>query len=132
MRALTPSIDELIHEARAYDIWVDWHRGGPKGAWWPPDTISIQHGLTDEESLTTIAHELAHVANDDPCGEDQAMENRAWRQAAEWLISPNRYAEAERTYGAHAQLIAAELGVTRYLVEVWRELHPVPQLLRVI
>lgn len=78
----------------------------------------------------TIAHELAHFANDDPCGENDAAEARAWRDAADWLIKPERYAEAERVYGPHAQLIAAELGVTKYLVEVWRELHPVrPQML---
>lgn len=77
----------------------------------------------------TIAHELAHFANDDPCGEDDAAEARAWRDAAGWLIKPQRYAEAERMYGPHAQLIAAELGVTRHLVEVWcetREPLPVP------
>jgi hypothetical protein len=29
-------------------------------------------------------------------------------------------------YGPHPQLIAAELGVTTYLVKVRREMHPVP------
>ena len=82
--------------------------------------------MTDEETLSTLAHELAHFANDDPCGEDTAAETRAWRDAAHWLIRPDRYAEAERMYGPHPQLIAAELGVTTYLVEVWREMHPVP------
>jgi hypothetical protein len=38
--------------------------------------LSIQHGTTDEEALSTLAHELAPFADDDPCGEDDAAEKR--------------------------------------------------------
>lgn len=77
--------------------------------------------MSDEETLCALAHELAHCANGDPCGEDEVIEKKAWRKAADWLIRPHRYAQAEQLYGPHPQLIAAELGVTRHLVDVWRE-----------
>ncbi|MGP9725438.1 hypothetical protein ACT3SZ_15615 [Corynebacterium sp. AOP40-9SA-29] len=77
--------------------------------------------MSDAETLSTLAHELAHMAHGDPCGASQAAEDRAWRTAAEWIVSPEEYANAENAYGPHPQLIAAEIGVTRHVVEVWRK-----------
>lgn len=119
----TPSIDTLIDVAENHGLHVDWHRGGPKGAWLPPDTISIRVGMTDAETLSALAHELGHFANTDPCGDDPRAEARADRHAARILIDPDDYAVAEAVYGPCLPRIAAELGVTQHLATVWRDTY---------
>jgi len=50
------------------------------------------------------------------------IEARAWELAAERLVRAEDYAVAERMFGPSAQKIAAELGVTQHIVDVWRHL----------
>ena len=71
----------------------------------------------------TLAHECGHRAH----GHDWTNEHdrpRDERQAntyaARLLISPQDYALAERSVGAHAGALARELNVTATLVELWR------------
>ena len=120
---MTPSTDTLIDVVTAHGVWVDWHTGGPKGAWIPPDTISLRYGLDDAQTLCTLAHEFGHFVNDDCCGSDPAAECRADRYAAGILVDPDAYREAETIFGPVPARIAAELGVTTHLLAVWRDTH---------
>lgn len=119
----TPSTDTLIDVAVAHGLWIDWHAGGPKAAWLPPDTITIRHGMSDAQTISALAHELGHFAHGDPCGHCDRAEARADRHAASILVDPDLYRQAENIFGPHPQRIAAELGVTTHLIEVWRDTH---------
>lgn len=117
----TPSTDKLIDIATYHGLHVTWHRGGPKAAWLPPRRISVQTGMTDSDTVCSLAHELGHAAHGDQCGDDDRAEARAWRLAADLLIDPVDYAIAERTFGPHPARLASELGVTTYVIAVWRD-----------
>ncbi len=119
----TPSTDTLIDVAVTHGLYVDWHRGGPKAAWLPPDTITLQYGMGDADTLCALAHEFGHFVHGDHCGHSPRAEARADRYAADILIDPNAYELTERTYGPHPTRIAAELGVTTHILAIWRELH---------
>lgn len=117
----TRLIDALIEVAEARGISVRWHRGGPKAAWLPQQrAVTVQLGMDDPETLCALAHELGHAHYGDPTGHQPRYEARADRFAARLLISPVEYALAERTYGTHPARLAAELGVTIHLINVWR------------
>lgn len=105
-------------------VRVRWHLGEPKGAYQPgtPPRLSIQLGMTDAETRSTLAHELAHLDRGDACGEDAVAEERAWEIAAERLVDPEDYAVAEVMFGPAPQKIAAELNVTQHVIDVWRTL----------
>lgn len=122
----TRLIDALIDVAEARGYTVHWHRGGPKGAWIPhANAVSIRHGMSDIETLCTLAHELGHAHYNDPPGCMPRYEQRADRFAARLLISPTEYAAAETLYGPHPARIAHELGVTTHLIHVWRTMTPI-------
>ena len=106
---------------------VQWHTGGPKGAWVPErQQVSIRHGMTDAQTRSALAHEAAHAERGDPpCGPGSLKESLADRRAASILIRAPAYAEAERLYGPHPALIAAELGVNREVVETFQRVHPI-------
>jgi len=120
---VTPSTDTLIDVVSAHGVWVDWHQGGPKGAWLPPDTISLRHGLDDPQTLCTLAHEFGHFLHGDPCGCSPRAEARADRYAAEILVDPAAYRVAESTFGPEPRRLAAELGVTTHILATWRDLY---------
>jgi hypothetical protein len=119
----TPSTNTLIDVAVTHGLYVDWHRGGPKAAWRPPDTITLQYGMNEADTLCSLAHEFGHFTHGDQCGRSPRAEARADRYAADILIDPDAYALAELTYGPEPQRIAAELGVTTHILAVWRELR---------
>lgn len=120
----TPTISHLCHIAlQVTGRPVRWHRGGPKGAWLTTrHQISIRHGMSDNQTRSTLAHELSHAVRGDLCGYNQAVEDRADRDAADFLIRPTDYATAERQFGADTTRIADELGVTSDVVDTWRVL----------
>lgn len=66
---------------------------------------------------------LGVFANDDGFGSDPTAEARAWRHAADILVDPADYHAAELTYGPVPARIAAELGLTEYVVTLWRDVH---------
>lgn len=120
----TPSIDKLCDMSIMHGISVHWHRGGPKGAWFPNHrVISIRDGMSSTQTRTTIAHELGHARRDHRCGLCQRSEDEADAFAASLLITPDAYRQAETVYGPHPAVIAEELGVTIHLVRFWRALH---------
>ena len=94
-----PSTNHLIDIATRHGLTIRWHQGGPKGAWLPPSMISIRHGMDEAETISTLAHEMAHAHHGDPCGHNPTVEHRAWKRAAHWLVCPNRYRDAELVYG---------------------------------
>ena len=114
-------IGELADLAEEHGIRVVWHRGGPKGAWLPPGTVSVREGMSGAQTRCTLAHELAHALAGDPAGCEGWRERRADERAAEMLISDEAYAAAEVAYGAEPGALARELDVTVRMVEVWRD-----------
>lgn len=101
---------------------VRWHLHGPKGSW-TGQLISLRHGMSEAQTRSTLAHEIAHAARRDPPGHYHSHELRADRAAAHLLITPDAYAEAERMFGTDIDRIAAELGITTHLAIVWRDTH---------
>lgn len=100
------------------------HDGGEKGRFFGGRVISLRRDLGPVNRRCTLAHELGHVV----LGHDPAatgwwkvrQEKAADRWAAETLIDPAEYQAAEQAHGPHPGGIAAELGVTVHLVEVFR------------
>lgn len=117
----TPSLNHLHHLVRQRTGRpVRWHIGGPKGAW-KNGRVSIRHGMSDAQTKSTIAHELSHVAHNDLCDGDDAVEARSDREASHLLIPPMAYAKAELVYGPDIHKIAEEIGVTTHLAMTWRD-----------
>lgn len=120
----TPSTDDLISLAETAGIAVTWHRGGPQGAWIPPENrISIRHGMDDAQTRCALAHELAHMWLGHPAPATDRQEMQADRMAAELLISTVEYALVEQIYGPQLHRIAKELNVTTDTVRIWRDNH---------
>lgn len=84
--------------------------------------IVLCSSLTRAQATATLAHELGHHAYGDRCS-TPATERRAWAYGARLAIEPEEYAAAEQVAGSHPNLIASELGVTRRLVEAWRDAY---------
>lgn len=119
----TPSTSQLLDLAwKITGHPVRWHLHGPKGSW-TGRLISLRHGMSDAQTRSTIAHEIAHAVRQDPPGHNPAHEARADRAAAHLLITPDAYAQAELMFGTDIDRIAAELGTTRHLATVWRDSH---------
>lgn len=123
MPASTPTTNQLLdlaHKITGHPVM--WHRGGPKGSW-DGHRITLRHGMSDNQTRSTIAHELAHAAYQDPPGHHPGRERRADRTAARFLITTASYARAEQMYGADIHRIADELGTTTHLATIWRDTH---------
>lgn len=120
----TPSTNELISIAEAAGVHVTWHKGGPKGAWFPHKRrISLRHGMDDASTRCTMAHELAHMWLGHPAPASDRQERRADDFAARLLISETDYANIESVYGHYPQQIAAELNVTTHILATWRDTY---------
>lgn len=106
------------------------HEGGPAGLYWGHGHITLRAGLGPLAARCTLAHELGHMAHGDhphATGHThRVQERRAWQFAANLLIAPAAYADAETLHGPHPGAIAAELGVTLWTLAVWRDMHGVP------
>lgn len=74
------------------------------------------HGALEQE---TLAHEFAHAVHRDRT-KHPAVEWRAWRTAARYLVDDEAYAAAERI-SDNAAYIARELGVTVRIIEAYRK-----------
>lgn len=82
--------------------------------------IRLHSGLTRAQATATLAHEVGHAEFGDRCSSRKA-EKRAWQYGAALIINVKDYERAERIAGHHVNAIAAELGVTRRLIEAWQE-----------
>lgn len=121
MKILSTSVNALIEVAEHHGYRVRWHKKGPKAAWLPHlQAVSLRYGMSDEDTLCALAHELGHAFYNDPPGHTGKCERRADRFAARLLISPVEYRAAELVYGSHPARLAAELGVTTYLIQTFQ------------
>ncbi|HAF71984.1 MAG TPA: ImmA/IrrE family metallo-endopeptidase [Corynebacterium variabile] len=113
--------------AEQWGIPLATHAGGEKGRRFPDGTISLRADLGPINRRCTLAHELGHHAHDDHPTDNPTTqarnEHRADRWAAQLLIHPDAYREAETMFGPHPGAIAAHLGVTHHLLAVWRDTH---------
>lgn len=103
-------------------------RGGRSYGGYEPQTatIRVSPGLSRRATCSILAHELAHAMLGHVPAPDAATRARQERRADEWaarlLISPDSYAEAERSRGTHVASLAFELGVTIEIVTAYRRL----------
>lgn len=90
-------------------------------------TIYTRRGQSVESYRSALAHELVHAYyGDAPCRDPvrhARQEQRADRFAAELLITPEAWAEAEAIHDGHLGAIADELEVTIHLARTWRDNH---------
>ncbi|AKK05203.1 putative DUF955 family protein (plasmid) [Corynebacterium mustelae] len=94
------------------------------GGWFPQArTILLAKDLGRGDYLHTLAHELGHAYHGHEGCFNTRQEWQADRFAAELLIDPLAYAEAEKLYGEHPGAIAHELGVARQTVLIWRRIY---------
>lgn len=123
---ITMDLDHALDAvAITHRVVVISHEGDEKGRFYHPRLISLRAGLGPVNRRCTLAHELAHaIHGDDPAATGwlrARQEARADQQAADWLIDPDAYRQAEAMHGPHPGALAAELGVTVHLVQVWRD-----------
>ena len=84
-------------------------------------TIVMRAGLDPVTRVCAIAHELGHVANGDTCSSPRA-ERLADEWAAQHLVDGDRIEDIATDCGGAPSAIAAELGVTPHLLNVWMRL----------
>ncbi|MCQ9343546.1 ImmA/IrrE family metallo-endopeptidase [Corynebacterium kozikiae] len=85
-------------------------------------SIVVRWGLDPVTRRCAIAHELGHFHHGHTCSSP-----RAEREADEWaaraLLSANLVEDAGRECDGAPSAIAAELGVTPTLLEVWMQMY---------
>lgn len=115
-------IDQMMAALVADGVGIQWRDLGRRRGEYRDDArlIVINTRLSGPQALATLAHEAGHAFYRDR-EVSAAIESRATRTGARWLISDAAMATAERDAGPHPGAIARELGVTRELVEAWRE-----------
>ncbi|WPF24396.1 ImmA/IrrE family metallo-endopeptidase [Corynebacterium pseudokroppenstedtii] len=122
---MAPNLEML---AAIHGITITTHTGGEKGRWHSDTrTISLRKDLHPTLRYCTLAHELGHALNNHDSRTEAWLRGRQEREAdifaANVLIDPTEYKNAELLYGPHPGAIAQELGVTNHLVTVWRNTH---------
>lgn len=123
MKTLSISVDALVEVAEHHGYRVRWHKKGPKAAWLPHlQAVSLRYGMSDEDTLCALAHELGHAFYNDPPGHTGKCERRADRFAARLLISPVEYRATEEIYGPYPTRLAAELGVTTRIIKTFQDI----------
>ena len=111
LAAIAASLDVTLHMAHL--------EHGLLGYYEPTEArVYFTFGLTQTEQRSVIAHELAHVHFAHTCSSPKA-EREADTWAAQLLITPTAYAEAEQ-HSHDSHHIAEELGVTVELVHHYR------------
>ena len=111
---------DLILFAEDMGARVVWARDLPeRGRCYPNGIIVIRHGMSERRTLSTLAHELAHhYYGDTHC--TPPVNRRAWRWAANLLISRDAYAQAEQHHHSPGA-IAQHLGVTTEIIHALQE-----------
>ncbi|NKW16884.1 ImmA/IrrE family metallo-endopeptidase [Rhodococcus hoagii] len=88
--------------------------------------IVLRSGMSAVDTHTALGHELGHAHHGHSCSQDagtcRKQERQADEYAAQLLITPVEYREAERIYGHHVSGLALHLGVTPRIVRAWQEL----------
>lgn len=87
--------------------------------------IIIHRNMTYTMKRSTLTHELVHWAHGDDAFRGVAgnrMERRTRRQTAMLLVDPLEYAQVEQVYDGDVFRIAAELDVTKQVVEDYQNM----------
>lgn len=111
---------DLIIHAEDMGAAVHWALDLPdRGRYYPGiDVIVIRHGMTERRTVSTLAHELAHLYYRDPLC-TSAVGRRAWRWAARLLVPDDEYAAAE-LLDSSPGAIAQHLGVTVDVIHAYQ------------
>lgn len=104
-------MESLCDFAESEGIAILWSRDQPEPARWHevPRIIVVRTDLTEDSTVSVIAHELGHWWHGDWCS-TPAAERRAWRFAGALIVDPAEYAEAE-WHQPSPGAIARHLGV---------------------
>ncbi|WP_257202323.1 ImmA/IrrE family metallo-endopeptidase [Corynebacterium cystitidis] len=122
---MTITTTDLENLAHMLGLTITEHDQGEKARHYPArGVISLQRGLGPINRKCALAHELGHhfLGHQMPTSAwmHARQEHAADRWAADLLITPDSYRDAETSHGPHTGAIALELDVTKHLVEVWR------------
>ncbi|MGQ4526508.1 ImmA/IrrE family metallo-endopeptidase [Dermabacteraceae bacterium P13136] len=94
---------------------------GSRGLWSHiTRSIHLDYHLTDRQTRSLLAHELAHALLGHQGPQDAVREQQAWRYAADLLIPVALYRGAELLHGPDAYSIADELDVTHEIIDAYR------------
>lgn len=85
-------------------------------------TIFVRWGIDPVTRRCAIAHELGHAVYDD-AESSPLTERRADKWAATNLINPDDVHVAAENHDGTLSAMAAEIGVTPHLLELWFQLH---------
>lgn len=127
MVTLAPTNPDLQHLAERMGVRLQRHTGGVKG--WYSDSlrvISTRRGLTIAEYRTTLAHELGHAHHRDTPRDGHysaRQEARAWRYAADLLLTEHEVRDALLWHDHHRSPAAYDLEVTRHLLDFWLSIY---------
>lgn len=120
-QATSPATLQLIDHAHAEGIRVWWRHTGRCGTWSERHRcIWLDPALTDREARSVLAHELGHAHYGDRGPQPPHIEARAWRWAADLLITRAEYALAEHIHGQDTAAIADALDVTLEVVDAYQ------------
>lgn len=99
------------------------HRGGYHDG---QRTIRLNPGMSRRAARSFLAHEIGHALFRDepsPYGPVRLkQERRAWEWAANHLLTPTAYAEAEALRSGHAPAMAYDLDVTVDVIDAYRRI----------
>lgn len=118
-------LDLLFAHAADLQLDVEWaDLGEVRRGFYSDDLglIVLDSSLTRAQATATLAHEIGHAVFGDRCSTPKA-ERRAWEYGASLVVDVKDYQRAERIAGHCPSAVAAELGVTRRLVEAWQDWH---------
>lgn len=85
--------------------------------------ILIRPDLDPWTRRSCLAHELAHAYFRDETYNDPRIERRADQWAAQLLITPSEYAQAEEEVGTSIGALAYHLEVTPAVISTWRDCY---------
>lgn len=120
-------MEELLRLVEQHGLKLIERAGDTHGGFEPHSaTIRITPGMSSRTTCSVVAHELGHALLGHVPTTDATTRARQERRADEWaarqLITPDAYAQAEQTRGAHPTSLAFELGVTVELVIAYQRL----------
>lgn len=120
--AQSPATTTLIDYAHTQGIRIWWGTHDRGLAHWSArhQAVWLNPSLTDREARSLLAHELGHAHYGDVGPQPAHVEQRAWRWAADTLVSRAEYALAERIHGQDTAAIADALDVTVEIIDAYQ------------
>lgn len=118
-----PNSHTLADYAQTQGLSIHWRttQVGNAAYSYEKRSILIDPALTEAETRSLLAHELAHHHYRDNGPQPPHIEARAWRWAARLLLTDADYATAERLHDGSIPAMAEELGVTAEIIHAYRQ-----------